>query len=67
MANVMVTRQLSVYIKLIEATCLTSEAIRFFVRSTSNIVFFPGARDRRAESGEMVSGAFFFICQMVNK
>lgn len=35
--NVMVMCQLSVYIKLMEATCLSTKAIRFFVQSTSNM------------------------------
>lgn len=55
LANVVVTRQLSVYIQLIEATCLSSEAITIFILEHMKYTFgiFSGASN--VQKGEKCS------------
>lgn len=57
----MVTRQLSVYIKLIEATCLTSEAIRFFCSEHIKYCFLSrrAREERRVEKWFLVPSSLY--------
>lgn len=61
MANVMVTRQLSVYIKLIETTCLRSEAITFFCLEHIKYCFLSRRtrEERRVEKWFLVPSSLY--------
>lgn len=60
----MVMCQLPVYIKLMEATCLMSEPIKFFC--SEHIKYLKSPSQETENSGISRNG-FHFICQMVNK